>query len=100
MNEQKQEIDISPQAVAPIAQAGLNLLNLPTTLTPGNLRAQIGMLEVYLSGLAGGQIVLAPAPEAEVQSDAKKPDSDTPGKTDGRPQTDDSGSGSESPSKT
>lgn len=97
MSEQTQSIDISPQAVAPIAQAGIQLLNLSSTLVPGNLRAQIGVLEVYLSGLAGGQIVLAPAPIAAVESDAKKPDPKTPGK---KPNANDSRSSSDSPRKT
>lgn len=69
MTQQTQSIDISPEKVAPIARAGVQLLNLSSTLVPGNLRAQVGVLEVYLSGLAGGQLVLAPAPKPVVESD-------------------------------
>lgn len=97
MTQPTQTIDISPERVAPIAQAGVNLLNLPSTLTPGNLRAQIGVLEVYLSGLATGQLVLAPAPKAAVESETKKPDSDSPGKD---ANANDSRSSSDSPRKT
>ena len=97
MTKPTQTIDISPERVAPIAQAGLRLLNLETTLVPGNLRAQIGVLEVYLSGLASNQLVLAPTEESAVDSGTKQPDSPTGPEDDGGTQesTDSSGSAGE-----
>ena len=83
MTQKTHSIDISPAFVAPIAQSGLKLLSLETTLVPGNLRASLALLEAYLSGLVSGQLVLAPAPETPVESGPTKPDSPTGPKEDG-----------------
>ncbi len=81
----KQTIDISPEKIGPIAAAGIRFLNLETTLLPGNLKQQLAVLEVLLSGLAAGELVLATPPRAPVESDAtgsdKEPDLD-PGRFD------------------
>ena len=66
----KQTIDISPEKVAPIAAAGIRFLGLETTLIPGNLRQELAVLEVFLAGLAQGELILATPAPAPVESDA------------------------------
>lgn len=72
----KQTIDISPEKVGPIAAAGIRFLNLETTLLPGNLKQQLAVLEVLLSGLSRGELVLATPPRAPVESDVKSDGAD------------------------
>jgi len=75
----KQTIDISPEKVGPIARAATRFLTLETTLVPGNLRQQLAVLEVFLSGLSTGELVLAtPAPPA-VELDVIKSNDDGEG---------------------
>lgn len=79
----KQTIDISPEKVAPIATAALRFFALETTLVPGNLRQQLAVLEVFLSGLSQGELLLAtPAPppvESGTKGDGDKdPEGDIP----------------------
>ena len=66
----KQTIDISPEKVGPIAAAGIRFLNLETTLIPGNLKQQLAVLEVFLTGLTQGELILATPAQATVESDA------------------------------
>lgn len=66
----KQTIDISPEKVGPIAAAGIRFLSLETTLIPGNLKQQLAVLEVFLAGLAQGELILATPAPAPVESDS------------------------------
>ena len=64
----QQTIDISPPTVAAVAAAGVRFLNLETTLLPGNLKKQLAVLEVYLTGLSQGQLLLATPATDPVES--------------------------------
>lgn len=72
----KQTIDISPGRVQPIAAAGVRFMNLESTLIPGNLKNQLAVLEVLLSGLSAGELLLAPPAPPAVESDVKIPGAD------------------------
>ena len=74
----KQTIDISPASVVPIAAAGIRFLSMETTLIPGNLKQQLAVLEVFLGGLAAGELMLATPPRAPVELDGKKGEDEVP----------------------
>ena len=65
-------MNIDPRQVPDAAQAGVKLLGLDTTLIPGNIKAQVVVLESVLMGIAGGSLVVVPRPENVVKSDLDK----------------------------
>jgi len=62
-------MNIDPRQIVPAAQAGIELLGLRTTLTPGDLKSQVVVLESILMGIATGNLVVVPNPENVVKSD-------------------------------
>ena len=67
MNEQ-QKVQISDEQMTGAIGAGLTLLNLDTTLIPGNMRKQLAVLEVVLIGLSQGAMVIASPDQLAVES--------------------------------
>lgn len=65
-------MNISPQQVVQAANAGIQLLNAPSTMIPGPLRAQLGVLEVVLDGIRQGQLAVAPVRQTPVESTPEK----------------------------
>ena len=61
-------MNIDPKQVAPAAQAGVELLNLRTTLIPGDLKAQVVVLESILMMLGSGALIVVPVPQNAVKS--------------------------------
>ena len=61
-------MQLSPDAVRGAVFGGLQLLDLDTTLIPGNLRKQINVLAVILEGVASGNMAIVNPPKPEVQS--------------------------------
>ena len=62
-------MNIDPRQVPEAAQAGVKLLGLDTTLIPGNIKAQVVVLESVLAAIATGSLVVVPNPENEVKLD-------------------------------
>lgn len=60
-------MNIAPQQIVQAADAGFQLLNAPSTMVPGHMRAQLAVLEVILDNVRRGQMVVAPAPKAPVE---------------------------------
>ena len=84
-------MNIDPRQIVPAAQAGVELLGLRTTLTPGDLKSQVVVLESILMGIATGNLMVVPNPENVVKSDldnGKKEDGngDDSGDTGGEPE--------------
>jgi len=84
-------VNIDPRQIVPAAQAGVELLGLRTTLTPGDLKSQVVVLESILMGIATGNLMVVPNPENVVKSDldnGKKEDGngDDSGDTGGEPE--------------
>lgn len=63
-------MNIDPQQVAPSARAGIELLGLRTTLIPGDLKAQVVVLESILMMIGTGALIVVPAPQTGVKLDA------------------------------
>jgi len=68
-------MDINPNQIVPAAQAGVELLNLRTTLLPGDLKSQLVVLESVLMGLSTGGLIVVPNPENVVKSGLDNDDS-------------------------
>ena len=84
-------MNIDPRQIVPAAQAGVELLNLRTTLLPGDLKAQLVVLESVLMAIGTGGLIVVPNPENVVKSDldnGKKEDGngDDSGDTGGEPE--------------
>lgn len=60
-------MNVSPNQIAPAAQAGVKLLNLSSTLIPGDMKSQVIVLESILMGIATGNLVVVPNPENAVK---------------------------------
>ena len=85
-------MNIDPRQVPQAAQAGVKLLGLESTLIPGNIKAQVVVLESVLMGIGSGSLVVVPNPENVVKSDLDNDESDQKGQDDGDDKTD-TGSG-------
>ena len=68
-------MNINPNQIVPAAQAGVELLNLRSTLLPGDLKAQLVVLESVLMGISTGGLVVVPNPENVVKSGLDNDDS-------------------------
>jgi len=68
-------MNIDPRQIVPAAQAGVELLGLRTTLTPGDLKSQVVVLESILMGIATGNLIVVPNPENVVKSGLDNDDS-------------------------
>jgi len=68
-------VNINPNQIVPAAQAGVELLNLRSTLLPGDLKAQLVVLESVLMGISTGGLVVVPNPENVVKSGLDNDDS-------------------------
>jgi hypothetical protein len=66
-------MNISPQMIAPAAQAGVELFQLRTTLIPGDLKSQITVLEAVLMSITTGSLIVVPAPKPDVELPDKVP---------------------------
>lgn len=64
----QQSPTISPDQIADAAAAGVEMLQLDTTLVPGNLRKRIGLLELILQQVARGHATLANPDQKPVES--------------------------------
>lgn len=62
-------MNIDPRQIPEATQAGIKLLNLGSTLIPGDIKAQVVVLESVLMGIAAGALVVVPNPENVVKSD-------------------------------
>ena len=81
-------MNIDPRQVPAAAQAGVKLLSLESTLIPGNIKAQVVVLESVLMGIGSGSLVVVPRPENVVKSDLDNDESDQKGQDDGDDKTD------------
>ena len=68
-------MDIDPRQIVPAAQAGVELLNLRSTLLPGDLKAQLVVLESVLMGIGAGALAVVPIPKNVVKSELDNDDS-------------------------
>lgn len=72
MNEQLEAppvgVNLSSKQVGQAAMVTLTFLSLETTLIPGNLRRQLDVLEVVLTGLVSGKLVVASPDQLAVES--------------------------------
>jgi len=69
-------MNIDPRQIIPAAQAGVELLNLRSTLLPGDLKAQLVVLESVLMGVGSGALVVVPTPKNDVKSGLDNDESD------------------------
>lgn len=65
-------INLSSQQVGQAAMSTLAFLRLETTLIPGNLRRQLDVLEVVLTGLVSGKLIVASPDQLAVESGSGK----------------------------
>ncbi len=69
---QQQQASLTPQQIAQASGAGVQFLNLETTLIPGNIKQQLSVLEVVLQALATGNLQVAQPAETPVESTPEK----------------------------
>ena len=60
-------MNISPEMIPRSAAAGMELLQLRTTLVPGDLKDQIAVLQAVLMSITTGALVVVPAPKLDVE---------------------------------
>jgi len=85
-------MNIDPRQVPDAARAGVDLLGRETTLIPGNLKAQVIVLESILMLVSSGGLVVVPNPENAVKSGLDTPPSGDKDQDNGDDSTD-AGSG-------
>jgi len=68
-------MNINPTQIVPAAQAGVELLNLRSTLIPGDMKSQLVVLESILMGIGAGGLIVVPNPENAVKSGLDNDDS-------------------------
>ena len=66
--QQEQGINITDEQMSGAIGAGIQFLNLETTLIPGNMRKQLAVLEVVLQGIGQGALVIASPDQLKVKS--------------------------------
>ena len=88
-------MNIDPRQIIPAAAAGVKLLGLDTTLIPGNIKAQVVVLESVLMGIAGGTFLVVPKPQPAVELDPGDNDSGDKKEDDNGDDNTDQGSGEE-----
>ncbi len=83
-------VNLSSQQVAQASAAALSFLRMKTTLVPGDIRRQLDVLEVVLTGLASGNLVVASPSQLAVELEPEKkiqdPDDDGSGEDTKTPQ--------------
>lgn len=84
-------MNIDPRQIVPAAQAGVELLGLRTTLIPGDIKAQVVVLESVLIGIGTGALVVVPSPQNAVKSDPDSNETDQKEQDDGDNQRDTGG---------
>lgn len=58
------DINLTPEQIVQASMVGVSFLNLNSTLIPGNMKAQIAVLEAVLTGVSQGQLqVVSPPPD-------------------------------------
>jgi len=60
-------MNISPEMIPRSAAAGMELLQLRTTLVPGDLKDQIAVLQAVLMSITTGSMIVVQAPKSEVE---------------------------------
>ena len=66
------DVNISGMQLKAVANDTLAFLKLPTTLVPGNIRRQLDVLELVLTGLREGSLVVASPDQLAVESTLDK----------------------------
>lgn len=61
-------MNVSNQQIIGAASAGVRFINLESTLIPGNIRKQVSVLEMILTGVATGNLVVVSPDQLQVQS--------------------------------
>lgn len=67
------QINLTAQDVQQAANAGLHLLSRDTTLVPGSIRRQVGVLEGILAAVLNGRLVLVSPDQLAVESEPVEP---------------------------
>ena len=61
---------ITGEQILGAAQAGVQLLNLRSTLIPGDIKTQLAVLEVVLQNIIMGVLTVAPPVDNQLNSDS------------------------------